>query len=41
MGMGLTISNEIIKRHGGVLSAENRPQGGSVFSFTLPLNLGK
>ncbi|MCQ8227444.1 trifunctional serine/threonine-protein kinase/ATP-binding protein/sensor histidine kinase [Pantoea trifolii] len=41
MGMGLTISNEIIKRHGGVLSAENRPQGGSLFSFTLPLNANK
>jgi len=38
MGMGLTISNEIIKRHGGVLRAENRPQGGSVFWFSLPLD---
>ncbi|MEZ3500339.1 AAA family ATPase [Pantoea sp. KPR_PJ] len=37
MGMGLTISNEIIKRHGGVLSAENRTHGGSLFWFTLPL----
>jgi len=37
MGMGLTISNEIIKRHGGLLSAENRTQGGSLFWFTLPL----
>jgi len=37
MGMGLTISNEIIKRHGGELRAENRPEGGSVFWFTLPL----
>ena len=37
MGMGLTISNEIIKRHGGELRAENRPQGGSRFWFTLPL----
>lgn len=37
MGMGLTISNEIIKRHGGELRAENRPQGGSLFWFTLPL----
>ncbi|MBD8164640.1 ATP-binding protein [Erwinia persicina] len=38
MGVGLTISHEIIKRHGGVLSAENRPGGGSLFWFTLPLN---
>ena len=37
MGMGLTISNEIIKRHGGELRAENRPEGGCVFWFTLPL----
>ncbi|WP_245840210.1 ATP-binding protein [Pantoea rwandensis] len=37
MGMGLTISHEIIKRHGGELHAENRPEGGSRFWFTLPL----
>ncbi|QUG73486.1 AAA family ATPase (plasmid) [Erwinia sp. E602] len=37
MGMGLTISKEIIKRHGGVLHAENRPEGGSLFWFTLPV----
>ena len=37
MGMGLTISHEIIKRHGGVLNAGNRGGGGSVFWFTLPL----
>jgi signal transduction histidine kinase len=41
MGMGLTISNEIIKRHGGVLSAENRQSGGSLFWFTLPVNSQK
>lgn len=37
MGMGLTISHEIIKRHGGELNAENREEGGSLFWFTLPL----
>lgn len=37
MGMGLTISNEIIKRHGGVLNAENHQGGGSLFWFTLPV----
>ncbi|MEG3132529.1 AAA family ATPase [Rouxiella sp. T17] len=41
MGMGLTISSEIIKRHGGKLSAENRQQGGSRFWFTLPLGGNK
>ncbi|NIF00378.1 AAA family ATPase [Pantoea sp. Acro-805] len=37
MGMGLTISHEIIKRHGGELHAENRREGGSRFWFTLPV----
>jgi len=41
MGMGLTISKEIIRRHGGVLYAENRPEGGSLFWFTLPVEGGK
>jgi len=35
--MGLTISTEIIKRHGGKLSAANNDGGGSVFWFTLPV----
>ena len=37
MGMGLTISKGIIKKHCGELGAENRPEGGSCFWFTLPL----
>ena len=37
MGMGLTISAEIIKRHGGKLRAASRDSGGSIFSFTLPV----
>ncbi|WP_428944420.1 trifunctional serine/threonine-protein kinase/ATP-binding protein/sensor histidine kinase [Pantoea sp. FN060301] len=37
MGMGLTISDDIIKRHGGTLSACNRKSGGSLFWFTLPV----
>lgn len=36
MGMGLTISKSIIKKHCGELEAENRPLFGSVFWFTLP-----
>lgn len=36
MGMGLTISEGIIKRHKGELKAENRAEGGSRFWFTLP-----
>lgn len=39
MGMGLTISKEIISRHGGVLRAENRESGGSRFWFTLPVSV--
>lgn len=37
MGMGLTISHEIIKRHGGLLSAQDSQSGGSLFLFTLPV----
>jgi signal transduction histidine kinase len=36
-GLGLTICAQIIKAHGGVLRAENRPEGGARLSFILPL----
>ena len=36
LGIGLYISYEIIKRHGGTLSVESKKGHGSVFSFTLP-----
>ena len=36
MGMGLSICRSIIKAHGGQLWGEARPEGGTVFSFTLP-----
>ena len=36
-GLGLTICAQIIKSHGGVTGAENKPDGGAVFSFILPL----
>ncbi|MDB4995861.1 MAG: kdpD, partial [Myxococcaceae bacterium] len=36
-GLGLTISRGIVKAHGGRIWAENRPGGGAVFRFTIPL----
>lgn len=37
LGVGLTICESIIKAHGGFIWAENRPGGGVIFNFTLPL----
>jgi signal transduction histidine kinase len=36
-GLGLYISKKIIEAHGGKIWAENTPQGGAVFTFSLPL----
>ena len=36
-GLGLTICAQIIKAHGGVTGAANRPEGGAAFWFILPL----
>lgn len=38
LGLGLFISSEIIKRHGGSFWIESEPHKGSVFYFLLPLN---
>jgi signal transduction histidine kinase len=35
-GLGLSIVKEIIRAHGGRITAENNPGGGCVFAFTLP-----
>ena len=35
MGIGLSVCATIIKAHGGKIYAENHPDGGAEFSFTL------
>ncbi len=35
-GLGLSICQEFIKLHNGEITAENRPNGGSCFSFIVP-----
>jgi two-component system sensor histidine kinase KdpD len=36
VGLGLAICRAIVQAHGGSISAENRPGGGTTFRFTLP-----
>ena len=35
-GLGLWISYGIAREHGGTLAAANRPDGGALFTLTLP-----
>ncbi len=41
MGLGLAISRTIIEANGGKIWAENRPEGGACFSFSLPVTGGR
>ncbi len=38
LGMGLAISKDIVKSHGGEIRAVNNPYGGATFSFTVPFD---
>lgn len=35
-GLGLSISESIVRQHGGTIRASNAPQGGALFTITLP-----
>lgn len=37
-GLGLSICKGIVEAHGGSISAQERPGGGTAITFTLPLN---
>jgi signal transduction histidine kinase len=39
-GLGLTIAKQLAHAHGGDLTANNHPQGGAVFTLTLPITSG-
>jgi two-component system, LuxR family, sensor kinase FixL len=38
LGVGLSISRSIIEAHGGRLWAENNPDEGATFCFTVPIS---
>jgi len=36
-GLGLAVTKELVALHGGRIWAENKPEGGAIFSFEIPL----
>jgi two-component system sensor histidine kinase KdpD len=38
VGLGLAICKAIIEAHGGTIKAQNRPEGGAIFTFIIPLD---
>jgi C4-dicarboxylate-specific signal transduction histidine kinase len=41
LGVGLSVSREIVAAHGGRIEAVNRPEGGAVFRIRLPMSGGE
>ena len=37
MGIGLTVCHSIIQSHGGRLTFQRHPEGGTIFEFTMPI----
>lgn len=41
LGLGLSICRTIVERHGGIIRAEQPPEGGAIVRFALPPHKGK